>query len=141
MRLKERLYRFMYGRYGGDDLSQFLVGVLIALCVIDIFVEIFIETWFISLPLTLLRLGLAAWIFFRIFSKNICMRQKENFAFLRIKRKIKEFFQYLKNKWKYRKTHVYKKCPSCKSKLKLPRKKGIHNVKCPKCSNNFSVKI
>lgn len=137
MKLKERLYRFMYGRYGVDELSKFSLWVLIAISVIEFFIGPFV----LRFSVILLRAVLTVWVIFRMFSKNICKRQNENFAFLRIKRKIKEFFQYLSNKWKYRKTHVYKKCPSCKSKLKLPRKKGSHTVRCPKCSNNFSVKI
>lgn len=137
MKLKERLFRFMYGRYGVDELSKFSLWVLIAVSIIEIFIGPFV----LRLSVMLLRVALTLWIFFRFFSKNICKRQNENFAFLKTKRKIKEFFQYLSNKWKYRKTHVYKKCPSCKSKLKLPRKKGSHTVRCPKCSNSFSVKI
>lgn len=31
---------------------------------------------------------------------------------------------------------MYKKCPNCRQKIRLPLKKGKHTVKCPKCSNN-----
>lgn len=137
MKFKERLYRFMYGRYGGDDLSKFILGVIIALAVISIFVTNPIA----RILIYLIYVALLVWDFFRMFSKNIYKRQKENAVYMRLKNKVVEWFKYLSNKWKYRKTHVYKKCPTCKSKLRLMRKKGSHTVKCPKCSNNFSVKI
>ena len=35
---------------------------------------------------------------------------------------------------------MYKKCPKCKQKIRLPLKKGEHTVKCPKCGNRFDVK-
>ena len=35
---------------------------------------------------------------------------------------------------------MYKKCPKCKQKLRLPLKKGIHTVKCPNCKEKFEVK-
>ncbi len=137
MKLKERLYRFMYGRYGGDDLSKFALWVYVAIALVGIFVNVPV----LKIVISLLNMLLISWIFFRMFSKNIYKRQAENNVFLGKKRKIIEYFRYRSNKWKFRKTHVYKKCPFCKSKLRLARKNGQHKVKCPKCSNSFSVKI
>ena len=34
---------------------------------------------------------------------------------------------------------MYKKCPKCKQKIRLPLKKGKHTVKCPNCGNSFDV--
>lgn len=39
------------------------------------------------------------------------------------------------------KDHVYRTCPLCLANIRLPKKKGTHNVRCPKCSNLFEVKI
>lgn len=135
--LKERFYRFMYGRYGGDDLQKFILVVYFALMVISWFIR---NMW-VSLCFSLLLYFLLGLLLFRMLSRNIYKRQFENQKYLKIKGKISEYFRYVSNKWKYRKTHVYRKCPSCKTKLRLPKKKGGHNVKCPKCSNNFPVKI
>jgi LSD1 subclass zinc finger protein len=137
MRIKERLYRFMYGRYGGDSLSKFTLIVYIIIAI----VQLFVDQPYLSFFLWLINVALMIWSFFRMFSKNIYKRQAENAVYLGIKRKITQYFKYLSNKWKFRKTHVYKKCTSCKTKLRLPKKKGEHNVKCPKCSNSFLVKI
>ena len=74
-------------------------------------------------------------------SRNIVARSRENRRFLSIKNGIKKFFWLRKQMWKDRKTHVYKKCPHCKSVLRLPRRKGDHGVTCPKCKKVFRVKI
>jgi hypothetical protein len=127
----------MYGRYGADQLSRFTIWCYLAVAVVGIFVN---EPW-IGFALWLLGMILVFWTFFRMFSRNIYKRQAENAKYLKVQRKITEFFKYTWNKWKYRKTHVYKKCPHCKVKLKLPKKKGFHNVNCPKCRSSFDVKI
>jgi hypothetical protein len=127
----------MYGRYGSDNLNRFLLGVYGVVWFLSFIVD---NVWAVFL-MQLLSWGLFFCICFRMFSKKIYARQIENQAYLMIKRKVVEYFRYLGNKWKFRKTHVYRKCPSCKSRLKLPKIKGSHNVKCPKCARNFSVKI
>ena len=58
---------------------------------------------------------------------------------LYIKDKIIKLFDYKKKKYKDRNTHMYKKCPKCKQKIRLPLKKGKHTVKCPNCGNKFDV--
>ena len=37
--MKEKIQRFMYGRYGMDQLNKFLMGVCLVLLVISIFVR------------------------------------------------------------------------------------------------------
>ena len=67
-------------------------------------------------------------------------RSKENKKYLEIVGKIRGYFDYQKKKYKDRNTHMYKKCPKCRQKLRLPLKKGIHTVKCPSCKEKFEVK-
>ncbi len=133
MRLKQRLAAFMYGRYGADNLYNFMMVLYLILIVLNIFLRSFI--------LSLLELALIFLVFYRFFSRNIYKRSAENRKYLNIKSKIKGFFSLSKSKARDRKTHIYKKCPSCNSVLRLPRKKGKHTVKCPKCSNRFEVKV
>ena len=54
--------------------------------------------------------------------------------------RIIKSFNYNKKKYEERNTHMYKKCPNCKQKIRLPLKKGKHTVKCPNCSYKFEVK-
>ena len=133
MRFREKLVRFMAGRYGVDQLSNFIFAVVMIIIVINIFVN--------SIILSVVYMLLWGWSIFRMMSRNIYKRQKENAGFLKLWNPVKGYFKLMKNKWRDRKTHVYKKCPKCKSVLRLPKKKGTHTVKCPKCSERFEVII
>ena len=59
-------------------------------------------------------------------------------ALARVSRPV---YTVLRDKWTFRKTHVFKKCPGCKAVLRLPRKKGKHTVNCPHCHKNFTVHV
>ncbi len=131
--LRERFARFMMGRYGVDKLYYFLLGV----CFVLIVINIFIGSYIISTLETLLLI----YSIYRLLSRNIYKRQRENEKFLKLIDKPKKFINLQKCKHRDKKTHVYKKCPSCKNNLRLPREKGKHTVVCPCCKNRFDVKI
>ncbi len=57
-----------------------------------------------------------------------------------IKNKIIKYYQYQKKRYQDHNTHIYRKCPKCKQKIRLPLKKGKHTVKCPNCQHHFIVK-
>ncbi len=127
----------MYGRYGVDALSKFMLIVYVALAV----VMIFVKNAIVYYGLQALSLALCILIFWRMFSRNITKRTAENDRYLRIKRKIKEKIFLQRNKWKYRKTHVYRKCPHCGVQIKLRRVSGDHKCACPKCGDSFDVHV
>ena len=135
-KFKSKLYRFMYGRYGTygtDTLSKVLLWVYLAWLVICTIVELFVDSIWFSLAYWAVTLALVFWMLFRIFSRNVVARRKENERFC-------GFFKLRRNKFKDRKTHVYRKCPKCKAVLRLPKAKGKHFVVCPRCKNRFEVK-
>jgi uncharacterized paraquat-inducible protein A len=127
----------MYGRYGTDTLNKVLLWSYVVLVVVYSAVSLFITDSKISALLLLSYLLISALliflIFFRQFSRNIQKRRRENEKFC-------GFFRLRKNKFRDRKTHVYRKCPHCKAVLRLPKAKGRHNVICPRCKNRFEVK-
>ena len=128
-RLKQMLCRLMYGRYGNDALGNFLFILYIVLAAVSIFTG--------SIILYALSLATVFLMFFRIFSRNISARSNENSKYLRFKNRFSGFFKNRHRRFKERKTHIYKKCPYCKATLRLPRKKGEHTCRCPKCNNSF----
>ncbi len=130
---REKLYRFMSGRYGQDELGKMLIWLWLGLLILNLFLEL----WIISV----VELCVAVWSIFRVMSRNIYKRQAENRFYLKIKLKISAPFKMMKNRWRDRKTHVYKKCPKCKSNLRLPRERGEHTVRCPRCSERFDIRI
>ena len=129
----DRLIRFMYGRNGNDKLNQFLFWVYFVLLLLNLFLS--------SVILWVVELILIALYMFRFLSRNLYRRQAENRKFLKIWNKFTGFFKLQKNKFRDRKTHVYRKCEHCKAVLRLPKKKGKHTVRCPQCGKTFSVKI
>ena len=133
MRFKEKLARFMVGRYGNDQLNNFLLVAVTVIIAINIFAD--------SYVIAIVYLLLWGWSLFRMMSRNIYKRQAENAKFLKLWNPVKGYFKLMKNKWRDRGTHVYKKCPKCKAVLRLPKRKGNHTVKCPKCGERFNVKI
>lgn len=132
-KFKEKLMRLMYGRYGSDQLGNALLIVYVILTVLHL-----ITRWHI---LSALLLADAVWIFFRCFSRNISARRRENEVFLRIWRKITDIFTLTGNRLRDLPTHVYHKCPHCRATLRLPRRRGTHTVRCPRCGDTFSMKV
>ncbi len=127
----------MYGRYGTDTLNKVYLGIYVAVVLIYSVVSLFITDPKISAILTacylLLTLLLIVLIFFRMFSRNVAKRRRENETFC-------GFFRLLRNRFRDRKTHVYRKCPKCRAVLRLPKAKGKHTVVCPRCKERFRVK-
>lgn len=133
MRFRDRLWRFWSGRNGADQLYQVMMWTCLGLMLLNLFLG--------SVWIYLIEIGLLAWATYRALSRNIYKRQKENRAFLGFFSRIGKWFKLRRNRWKDRRTHVYKKCPKCKNYLRLPRIKGSHTVCCPCCSHRFGVNV
>ena len=133
--LRERIWQFMQGRNGTDALYGFILILCTALIIIGIFLNGIAEA-----IVNVLYITLFAYALFRVFSKNLYKRRKENADFLRFIKNFKAFFRLQRDRIRDRKTHVYRKCPSCKIVLRLPKAKGKHFVNCPKCKNRFQTK-
>lgn len=130
--MKERMQRFMAGRYGNDQLNQFIFIVAIISMVLEIITR---QSLFYTLTLVLLIL-----VYVRVFSRNINKRYEENMKFLQKKDAILNKFR----KQKYyaaqrRNFHIYT-CPQCKQKIRIPKGKGKISITCPKCRTSFIKK-
>ncbi|MGM9683339.1 MAG: hypothetical protein ACI3XQ_07050 [Eubacteriales bacterium] len=132
-KFKNKLYSFMYGRYGNDTLGKALLWAYVALVLVSMIVSVFVSSVTFNLISLLIGFVLVFFIFYRMMSRNIAARRKEN-------EKFTGFFKLMKNRFKDRKTHVYRKCTSCHAVLRLPKAKGKHTVVCPRCKNRFEVK-
>ena len=143
-----KIVRFMYGRYGNDNLNIAL-GVLWLIC--NVINTIFVRSFWFQL-ITNLILVL---IILRVLSRNIEKRKRENELFLYYYDKIKpvilkvkpfankvvSWFKLQSRKIKDRKTHRYVKCPYCKATIRVPFRKGKHTVNCPRCAVDFKTNI
>lgn len=131
-KLKYKLMMFMQGRYGIDEFYNFLWILYLVLFVINCFVH--------SSVLSAVILLLILYTFYRVFSKNISARQKENAKYLTLKRKFKTASSNAKKRIDD-KEHVYRKCSHCKATLRFPRRKGKHEAICPKCQKELKIHI
>lgn len=131
-KLKYKFMMFMQGRYGVDEFYNFLLVVYLVLFIFNCFVH--------SSVVSTLILLLIIYTFFRVFSKNISARQKENAKYLILKRKVTQAFGDIKKRLSD-KNHVYRRCPHCKATLRFPRKKGNHNAVCPRCGKDLKINI
>lgn len=129
MKLKEKMQRFMYGRYGVDGLGRFLSWGAVILLLLSMFID---------LPF-LYPLSLAAlvWCYFRMFSRNVQKRYQENCVYYRYVNKVKDFFKRKKSHIEQRKTHHIYACPQCKQKIRIPKGKGKVAIRCQRCGTEF----
>ena len=143
MNFRSRIAQFLYGRYGADELYNFLFVLQIILLflgavftVLGMVSDVFS---YLAFALYLIAIALFVWTVFRCLSKNIVKRRKENQAFLRIRSRL--LIRKKANRPADTADHIFRACPQCKSVLRLPRKAGKHTVKCPRCDNRFKVKV
>lgn len=132
-KLKEKLLHVLYGRYGSDQLFYGLFGLYIFLFLCNVLLR-----W----PLfSLLMTADLVWMIFRMLSRNYAARRRENEIFLKLWNPIKDRFKLTRNRIRDCRTHVYHACPHCKAVLRLPRRKGKHTVRCPRCHNSFDMNV
>lgn len=127
--MREKLYRFMQGRYGMDGFSGFLIGAGLAVAVLNVF--------FKNNVLTILSWGFVIFAYTRIFSKNCSRCIAQNVWFYNHTKAVRGFVQKEKSRMVIRKTHHIYTCKKCGQKIKIPRGKGRIMVICPKCRNEF----
>ena len=132
-KLKSKLYRFMYGRYGTDTLGNVMLITYFVIVLLHTFLGFFWGNVWIDAAVWLISSALAITVITRMFSRKVAKRRRENERFC-------GFFKLIRNKIRDRKTHDYRKCPDCKAVLRLPRAKGKHSVVCPRCKKRFNVK-
>lgn len=127
--MKEKVQRFMAGRYGFDELSRVCLWLTILLMVVSMFAK---KQWVYLLSLVLL-----VYTYCRAFSRKIVKRQQENQRFCNFRYQIVVKW----NKWKQRqaqkKIYRFYKCPQCKQTVRVPKGKGKICITCPRCRTEF----
>jgi len=118
-KLGDALRRFMYGRYGADQLGTALVILGLVLTLLGSFL------WG---PLIWASYAVLIYYSFRVFSKNIHRRRQENAWFLRMTAPLRD------------RQHRFFRCPVCRQSVRVPRGKGRIVITCPKCGTRFEKK-
>ncbi|MBU5670617.1 zinc-ribbon domain-containing protein [Paenibacillus brevis] len=129
--MKERIRRWMLGRYGVDQFGQFLNITALIMLLLGSFLSRLLGTFGFVLIL---------YQTFRIFSRNIGKRSQENLAYISLQRKITGRLKSAAQQVKQSRTHRFYNCPSCKQKVRVPKGKGKIMITCPKCRAQFERK-
>ena len=126
--IRNAIHRFMYGRYGNDSLNLFLIVFYLILYLLFALTHFELLYW-LSLALVFVTL-------FRLLSRNIPARQKENSQFMRLAGPVIQWYR-LQRTMRRDKDHRYFKCPNCGQQLRVPRGKGRITVTCRSCGASF----
>lgn len=130
--MREKLQRFMIGRYGFDELSKVCMGFTIFLMILSMFTR--------SSVIYLLSLVLLVYSYCRAFSKNISKRQQENQRYRNLRYDSVVKWNKFKTRQAQKKTHCFFKCPQCKQTVRVPKGRGKICITCPKCQTEFIKK-
>ena len=132
--MREKLAKFMSGRYGPDALFRFQVGAALVLELL-------------AIPLrrhgtlySLMNYGafvLLVWAVFRALSRNVQKRYLENLHFQELFGRARRQSRMNKEKFSQRKDYRFFVCPTCKTNLRVPKGKGEIYITCAKCGNRF----
>ncbi len=129
--MREKMQRFMWGRYGNDNLNQFLLAVAFVCLIIS-----FLGGGVFYILATVIMV----FAYYRMFSRNISKRSAENHQSLKPHKHDRRFFIKQQWEWRHRKTYPNYRCPNCRQKIRVPRGRGRIAISCRKCGNEFIKK-
>ncbi|MDR0878786.1 MAG: hypothetical protein LBN21_12100 [Treponema sp.] len=130
--LRDRLERFMHGRYGQDELNRVLSVTALALCVISLIIQLPV--------LSSLAIALVIICVFRSFSRNTGKRVREAESYFALKSRIFRFFTGIIERLRVSRTHRIFACPSCGQRCRVPKGLGSVRITCKKCGAKFMKK-
>ncbi len=131
--MKDFLYRFFQGRYGayGTDRMTRVLLVIAALLLLLSFLTPFGFLYYIAFIILF-------YCYFRMFSKNIPARYRENEFFVKCTNKFLNIFKRNGKKVSDSEPFQIYNCPNCGHKIRIPKGKGNGETKCPKCGKEFT---
>ena len=131
------LRRMMMGRYGNDQLGNFLFVIYLLFFVL----QLIFRGSLVGLVSLVIGYLVILLYFFRFFSRNIFKRQLENQKFMQVWNSVKNFFRFWKMRWQERSgTKALYRCPKCRQVIRVPKGKGKIAITCPKCRFEFIKK-
>lgn len=129
---QRKMMEWLQGRQGPDDLAVFSMNLAIVVVVVNLFARVSWLGW--------VALVLIAYSMFRIQSKNLGARARENEAFLKALGPARPWVQNPRAAWAELRAYKHVKCASCKQRVRVPRGKGKLRVTCPRCKTKFEVR-
>ena len=137
--IRNALQRFMYGRYGNDQLNMALLVLYLALYLVYFLTGYLVYFLTGFDPLYWISFAVILFALFRLLSRNPARRRAENARFLKVAGPAIQWFR-LRRTIHRDKEHCYFKCPNCGQQLRVPRGKGKITVTCRSCGAVFEEK-
>ena len=112
-RLGASIRKWMYGRYGSDQLNMLLLVLAVILSLTNTILTYALRTstvyrGIIAPILSLLMYGLLILAMVRMFSRNLSRRERENRRFLQLWMRLRD------------RNNRYYRCPSCGQTVRVP---------------------
>lgn len=127
--IKQKFIRFMQGRNGVDQFSQFLNIVILITFGISLITGWDILYW--------IAIALLIYMYYRVFSKDIPKRSLENQKFCNWRYDLAVKKNKKKQEWEQRKIYRFYRCPMCRQRVRVPKGRGRICITCPKCRQEF----
>ena len=127
--MRDKLIRFMMGRYGMDNLNNCLLWSSLVLLIIATFTRLG----------SLISYVLMIIVIYRMLSRKIYQRENENKIYLEKTRGIRHYASTIVKNISD-KQYKYFVCPGCGKIVRVPRGKGVIEITCPTCQKNFDAK-
>ena len=132
-RFRAYLQRFMSGRYGTLDSLNL---TLMFLYLLFAFIQLFARS---AVLYILAMLPLLAFLF-RMLSRNLAARQRDNEKFLEFSAPVRKILRKYSRRLRDRKIYRYYSCPTCHRELRVPKGRGKIQITCPHCHHQFEAK-
>ena len=129
---QRKVAEWLRGRQGPDDLTVFSVDLAVVIVLVNVFARTGWLGW--------VALALVAYAMFRIQSRNLAARSRENAAFLKALGPARPWLQNPRAAWGELRAYKHVRCSSCKQRVRVPRGKGRLRVTCPRCKTKFEVR-
>ena len=133
-----KLRAFMEGRNGIDKLTYGLFIVYGIIAGVKVFLRAFYVPYII---ISILQYAFLCYIIYRILSKDLQKRYRENDKFEHFIAVWKPYFEHLKLRLQFIKTHRFRTCKYCGEFLRFKKVRGKKNIKCPHCRNELTFYI
>lgn len=122
----------MSGRYGSDNLNNFIFAISILLYLCNVI-------FFRNLIVSIISQFLLFIVLWRMFSKSWYKRQLENNKYIMMTRPIRIRCLCFSRQLKDRDRRYYV-CPKCSQIVRVPRGRGKIEIDCPTCHHSFIKK-